>query len=149
MMFDMDRRKSRASLRRRLSPELRRGEAGFSMLEAFIALVILGVVGFAVYSGVVNGIRHVQAGREQAEQARRLEYAIDWARANACYVADQLATGSDLQLPLSGSEPAVIRTAPKDPDEPPAMLAIELTVPGGERVSGFTHVVVLDLGVCP
>lgn len=149
MIFRRARGGSGASLRARNIHEARRGEAGFSMLEAFIALVILGVVGFAVYSGVVNGIRHVQAGREQAEQARRLEYAIDWARANACYVADHLATGSDLQLPLSGSEPAVIRIAPKDPDEPPAMLAIELTVPGGERVSGFTHVVVLDLGVCP
>lgn len=150
MIFRRARGGSGASLRARNIHEARRGEAGFSILEAFVALIILTVVGFAIHNVTLSGLRHLERARALARQAEELEYSVDWARANVCDLFGRFAAGQqEHSLTVDGKVVAVFRggTDSVSHDVPRARV-FTVTLPAGEHVDELTHTLVLDVTAC-
>lgn len=126
-----------------------RSEAGFSMMEAIVAIVILAAIGFTVHRAALSALRHMQAGKERASQAKLLEYAVDWVRAEACLFAATVSPGSAFDLTLFDGSTATVRRLAGRPGDPPALRTVEIELPPANHAPGATQTVVLDVGVCP
>lgn len=126
-----------------------RSEAGFSMIEAVVAIVILAAVGFTLHRATLSAMRYMQQGKERASQAKLLEYAVDWVRAETCLFESTVGPGSQLNLSLYDGSPALVRNVPGRPGDPPAMRTVEIELPPREYAPGATQTVLLDVGPCP
>lgn len=124
-------------------------EAGFSMLEAVLAMVILAVVGLALHQATMAGVRHMQRGKVQSNQAKKLEYAIDLVRAEACFLSDELMTVDDEHaLELTDGTEVIVRRLDDDPADPEKIRTVEITLPTMETAPSVSHVLLLDVGRC-
>lgn len=145
--------------RRLLKRNRSSADAGFSMVETFLALIALSAIGFALHSGTLSAPRFVEASKARAEQARLLEHAVNWARANACLLQDELAAQDStyvLTVSHRGSEYQVFFRkvefpASSEPSAAPvvsAVLPVEAQLPAGPHVREVRHVMLLDVSLC-
>lgn len=118
------------------------------MLEAVLAVVILGVVGFALHSATLSGMRYMQMGKARAAQAKQLEYVIDWVRADACYWKDKVTAGTQREFTLFDGTIAIVRLLNKQSGDPPALRSVEVELPATVYVSAISQPLLLDLGMC-
>lgn len=136
-----------------------RGDSGFSILEALTAVIILGVAGLALHNATLAGVRWAQAGKAHAEQTRQLEYALDWARANACLLAVELdgpgGTFALTQPPLHVGNPATFTdtasaggSGTSGELEELSLRVVQVHVPGVGLIGDVYHVFLLDVGSC-
>lgn len=125
-----------------------RQEAGFSMLEVILAIAILAVVGLGIHQATLAGVRHMQKGKAQAAQAKRLEYAIDLVRADACALGSLLTAEEDYGLVLEHDVSATVRKLEGEASDPNLLMTVKLELPEVEGATGVTQVLLLDLGRC-
>lgn len=131
-----------------------RGEAGFSIVEALIAIVILAVVGFALHRATLSALRYMQMGKARAAQAKLLEHAIDWTRSEMCFLKSTLSPGLDYKIALHDGTVATLRwvESPPNPSDPSgdslSMRTVEIELRPGHSSPGVKQTVLLDMGIC-
>lgn len=144
------------SVRRRPSVHgSRHPEAGVTMLELLLAIVILSVLGLALYQSTLFGLRTNVRSQKRSELTHALQTATDWARAEACTLDARLVDAlSEYVLPLPGQITATFRKADiaemNAPEALPAALAlidVVLSAPGA--ATELNHRFMLYTGDCP
>lgn len=129
----------------RLGPA--RDEAGFSVVEALVAIVMLAVVGLTLHQATLSALRYMQMGKARAAQAKLLEHAIDWARAEVCFLKS-LSPGAAYPVELYDGSKASVLLRMTNPGEPPTVRMVEVELPPGDYAPGVKQTLLLDTGPC-
>lgn len=125
-----------------------RGEAGFSMVEAVIAIVILAVIGFALHRATLSALRYMQMGKARVAQARLLEHAIDWSRAETCFLMSELGQKPVYEHELYDGTKARINLRGNVSGDPPTVRTVEIELPPGDSRPGVKQSLLLDVALC-